>query len=36
MKIPIFEQLTDDDDMFDDELNWFTPGKFYTSKKNAY
>lgn len=28
MKLPIFEQLKDDEDMFDDQSSWLTPSKF--------
>lgn len=28
MRLPIFEQVTDEDELFDDEPNWQTPGDF--------
>jgi hypothetical protein len=29
MRIPIFEQIREDDEMCSDETNWFTPGRCF-------
>lgn len=35
MKIPLFEQIRDSEDMFDDEPNWFVPEGFSLELKGV-
>ena len=36
MKLPIFEQIKDNEEMFDDESSWITPSKYLNKKISFY